>query len=139
MGSRDYYCRLDIGKEIFPAHVEGEYAERSGDHSAKPAEDSPGCPFLRNDAEGKGFVCTIYATRPRICREFRCYRMIIRTRDGIEIGRVKGRRDLSAADEPLRKVWDTKIKPISAADDNVWLKQVSAALVRAGYLTEICD
>jgi Fe-S-cluster containining protein len=139
VGSRDFYCRLDIGNEHFPARVDRDYEAifREGLKSQEDRRNS--CPFLRKNPDGEGFICTIYASRPRICREFRCYRMLIRDRDGNEIGRVKGRRDLGTTDDPLRKIWDDEIKPISASDDNMWLKLVSAALVKAGYLTEICD
>jgi hypothetical protein len=65
--------------------------------------------------------------------------MIIRTRDGIEIGRVRGRRDLSTADASLRQLWDNEIKPVRASDDSRWLEVVAASLGKAGYLAEICD
>ena len=50
----------------------------------KKGSDTPEkkCAFLQKNPDGNGFVCTVYPTRPPVCREFRCYRMLIHNRDG---------------------------------------------------------
>jgi len=74
---QDYYCRNGITGEVFPVHVQPEFADEIDEEfTSDPgnAPDSPkGCIFMRKNPEGPGTVCAIYATRPQVCREFRCY------------------------------------------------------------------
>jgi len=47
----------------------------------------PACPFLRQRASHES-VCTVYASRPELCRNYLCSRILILGRDGIKAGRV---------------------------------------------------
>ncbi|MDO9033985.1 MAG: YkgJ family cysteine cluster protein [Methanoregula sp.] len=133
--SRDYYCRYGIKNELFLVHIEGEYAD-SQPSSSNEGEPVKGCPFMRKNPAGTGFACAIYATRPRICREFRCYRMVIHSREGHECGRIMGRHDLKTTDEMLAQIWKEKITPLPHNDDARWEKSVIAALAAHGYSGE---
>lgn len=113
---RDYYCRYGITNEIFFVHVKPEFArevreafEETGGHP--PADgQKKGCIFMQKNPEGKGFACAIYETRPGICREFKCYRMLIHHMPGMELrGRVIGISELRTEDEVLAKIWKEKI------------------------------
>ena len=63
-------CRNGITGEVFPVHVQPEYADEideeftsgKGMHRV-PARDVS---FMRKNPEGPGMVCAIYATRPQI-------------------------------------------------------------------------
>ncbi|MDO9324644.1 MAG: YkgJ family cysteine cluster protein [Methanoregula sp.] len=132
---RDYYCRYGIKKELFLAHLEGEYAD-SQPPSPKEGEPAKGCPFMRKKPDGKGFACAIYTTRPRICREFRCYRMVIYHPDGQECGRIMGRNELKTLDEPLARIWKEQIVPLPHTDDGRWERSVIACLAAHGYRGE---
>ena len=50
--------------------LENESPVWAGDHliSAKTGKSIQGCPFLKPD--GDRFICTIYETRPIVCRNF---------------------------------------------------------------------
>lgn len=50
--------------------IENQQAVWAGDHfvSAKDGEYIHGCPFLM--WEGNCYACTIYETRPRVCRDY---------------------------------------------------------------------
>jgi len=136
LGDRDYYCRYGIKNELFLAHIEGDYAD-SHPPCSKEGEPAKGCPFIRNDPAGKGIACAIYTTRPRICREFRCYRMVILNRDGHKCGRIMGRNDLKTTDESLERIWKEHIAPLLPNhDDSRWEKAVIAALSVHGYSGE---
>jgi Fe-S-cluster containining protein len=68
---------------------------------------------MRKNHEGKGFACAIYPTRPTICREFRCYRMLIHhPSSGETRGKVIGINELRTHDEnpaALRPRWASRI------------------------------
>jgi Fe-S-cluster containining protein len=130
--SRDYYCSYGIKHELFLVHIEGDYAD-SQPPSSNEGESLKGCPFMRKNPAGKGFVCAIYSTRPLICREFRCYRMLIHHREGHECGRIMGRNELKTRDEPLAQIWKEQIAPLPHHDDVRWEKSVIAALAVHGY------
>ena len=69
-----------------------------------------GCIFSRKNPAGKGFACAIYPTRPNICREFKCYRMIIHDLlSGETRGKVIGINELRTHDEILISIWNEKI------------------------------
>ena len=113
--SRDYYCRYAITGELFQAHVLPEFADDIDEEFSDPGEkgtESPrkGCIFMRKNPEGPGFACAIYPTRPTVCREFLCYRMLISHQPTGEIrGRVIGINELRTQDEVLSSIWKEKI------------------------------
>lgn len=134
--NRDYYCRYEIKNELFFAHIEADYADCQTPR-LKDGEPAKGCPFIRKNPVGNGFACAIYTTRPQICREFRCYRMVILNRDGHECGRIMGRNDLKTTDEILEQIWKERIAPLLPNhDDSRWEKAVNAALAAHGYRGE---
>lgn len=92
-----------------------------------------GCPFMLKKPDGKGIACAIYATRPRVCREFRCYRLVIYNSDGHECGRIMGTGDLKTGDETLSRIWKEEIAPLPRHDDARWEKSVIAELAAHGY------
>ncbi len=122
-----HYCRVAVTGELLPVSVLLEQRElfASGD------KDPAWCPFLRKDAAGL-FTCTIYQTRPRICREFRCRTMIIYDQYGREAGYVKGRRTLVSGDARLKAAWQ---KIPSGADDT----SLKETLQNHGYRAESLD
>jgi hypothetical protein len=134
--SRDYYCRYGIKNELFLAHIEGDYAD-SQTPSSEEGVPVKGCPFMRKNRNGNGIACAIYATRPRICREFRCYRMVIYDPEGHECGRIMGRSELKTPSESLAQIWNNEIAPLPHIDDARWEQSVIAALSAHGYRGEI--
>lgn len=114
LNDRDYYCRFGITNELFLAHVQSEYADAIAEEyeqAGEPGNDKnrKKCIFLQKDRNGKGFTCAIYPTRPLICREFQCYRMVIYNSGGQLCGRVLGRNELETTDEDLANIWKEKI------------------------------
>jgi uncharacterized protein len=142
LNDRDYYCRYSLGGDLFPAHTDSEYADEIADRYVERTgierDGKKPCPFLCRNKSGQGFVCGIYTTRPPVCREFRCYRMLIYSRDGQLIGRVIGAGQISTSDESLAQVWNEQIAGVShshppGASDPVWEKQVIAILAAHGF------
>lgn len=111
---RDYFCRYGITDELFPVHVTPDFADEIGEEfeefGGKVPEDHKGCVFMRKNPEGRGFACAIYETRPTICREFLCYRMLIHHPASGEVrGKVIGINELRSHDEILAAIWNDKI------------------------------
>jgi len=136
--NRDYYCRYGIKNEVFLAHVEGDYTvDRHKDlNGEKPAK---GCPFLKKNLSGDGFACAIYTTRPQVCKEFRCYRMLVRDSEGRECGRLMGRNDFRTTDETLARIWKEEIVPRAGSKDVLSEKYVFGILAAHGYRAEPVD
>jgi uncharacterized protein len=132
LNHRDYYCRYGIKNELFLAHVEGDHIIS---FPADPGEGKPikGCPFLKKNPSGDGFTCTIYSTRPQVCKEFRCYRMLIYDREEHECGRIMGTHDLKTTDKTLEKIWKEEVAPIPGPWDCKQEKRIIGILADHGY------
>jgi len=135
--SRDYYSRYGLKNELFLAHIEADYADMQPPYSK---EGEKGCPFIRKNQNGSGIACAIYATRPQICREFRCYRMVIYNSAGHECGRILGRNELKTNDEPLARIWKESIAQRLPHHSYMrWETAVIEALADHGYLAELVE
>jgi Fe-S-cluster containining protein len=141
LNDRDYYCRSVIDNAIFLAHVDPKYREEIADefetgNTCHPSPEKKTCRFVRKNAEGEGTVCTVYATRPKVCRDFRCYRMLIRTREGTICGRVIGKNTIRTEDVALEKLWNGEVTTISYGDPAAWTKKMAGILAEHGYCAD---
>jgi len=154
----DYYCRNGITGEVFPVHAQPAFADEIDEEFTSGQWESPGfrtgCIFMRKNPEGPGTVCAIYATRPQVCREFRCYHMLIYNAGGTIAGRMVGHHDILTDDPDLARIWSDEVKPLAVAavspkpadrspglitspcSDPVWMQKVSAILASHGYRGE---
>jgi uncharacterized protein len=142
LNDQDYYCYSSIDNTFFPVHVDSEYCEEIADEfeTGQPLPSSGSekktCRFLRNNRQGDGTTCAIYQTRPKLCRDFRCYRMLIRTREGIICGRVIGKNAIRTEDVALEKLWNGQVAAIPYGDPAEWTKNVAAILTEHGYCAD---
>ena len=91
------------------------------------------CPFLL-DAGNEKFVCSVHASRPELCRQYSCYRILVLDSQEKKIGRVTdASRYLSTADENLRTLWNHEIAVVAITDEKCWEEHVEQTLTRAGY------
>jgi len=142
LNDRDYYCRYSLSGDIFPVHVSREFADEVSDRYASSGTSAPegkrSCPFLCKRPDGPGFSCAIYDNRPQVCREFRCYRMLVYDRDNRLVGRVIGAGEISTSDETLARLWKEHIAGIPHAhppgrNDPAWVKKVTAILAAHAF------
>jgi Fe-S-cluster containining protein len=124
ISSVQHYCRVAVTGELLPVAVHPKHR----DLFSSGEKDSSWCPFLRKEEEGL-FTCTIYETRPRICREFRCRTMLIYGPEGREAGYVKGRRSLVTSDPVLESAW----REIPGDSNDAVLREI---LLKHGYRAE---
>ncbi|MDD1687345.1 YkgJ family cysteine cluster protein [Methanoregula sp.] len=139
LNDRDYYCRYSLTHDLFPVHVDAEYADEVSDrYSEQPLTGKRSCPFLCRSRSGDGFACAIYSSRPPVCREFRCYRMLVYDGSGNNVGKVIGAGGISTSDEALARLWNEEIAATphthpAGANDPAWVKKVTGILAAHGY------
>lgn len=149
MSDRDYYCRYSLTGDIFPVHVDAAYAgEVSGHLCGGELPQAPAgktaCPFLCHRQDRGGFDCAVYATRPPVCRDFRCYRMLVYDNRGNLLGRVIGAGEIGTGDAALRQLWNECIAAVphahpAGSNDPVWVKKVRDILAASGYRGDAVD
>lgn len=91
------------------------------------------CPFLRETGTGK-FVCSVHKSRPGLCRQYSCYRLLILDTKRNRVGKVTdASRYFTTIDPDLRQLWNQKIAEAEIADETTWEIFVEETLVLAGY------
>jgi hypothetical protein len=97
-------------------------------------QDQPeACPFLRYQSEDRKAYCTVHLTRPEICRDYGCWRVLILNSRGVRAGRIMYQRAFFSDDADLTRLWMMCIDPLTEPDDAVWDEEVTRILVNAGY------
>jgi Fe-S-cluster containining protein len=141
LNDRDYYCRCKIDNALFPARVDPAYRDEIADEytngdTTPTGSETKSCRFLRKNREGDGTICAIYPTRPKVCRDFRCYRMFIRNREGTICGRVIGKNTIRTEDAALENLWKGQVAAIPFGDFAVWIRTVTSILAEHGYCAD---
>jgi uncharacterized protein len=91
------------------------------------------CPFFRYDRDVAKGYCTVHHTRPEICRDYGCWRMLILDAEGKRAGRIMCQRFLASEDERLTRLFEEQINTITGSDDAAWDKRLIQILEAAGY------
>jgi hypothetical protein len=91
------------------------------------------CPFLRYQTEDRKAFCTVHLTRPEICRDYGCWRLLILDAHGSRAGRILYQRAFFSDEDDLTRLWMTCIDPLHEPDDVIWDEKITRILVNAGY------
>jgi len=91
------------------------------------------CPFLRYRKGEQKAYCTVHITRPEICRDYGCWRLLILDASGSRAGRIMFQRTFFSDDENLTRLWKTVIDPLIEADNATWDTKIRKILSCAGY------
>jgi uncharacterized protein len=91
------------------------------------------CPFFRHEPGSEKAFCTVHLTRPEICRDYGCWRLLILDHRGQRAGRIKFIRTLHSEDTTLTRLWDSCIEEHREPDDAKWEETMIRILTRAGY------
>ena len=91
------------------------------------------CPFFRFDPASSKGCCTVHLTRPEICRDYGCWRLLILDKKGNRAGRIMCQRHLATEDEALPRLFEEHINHLCEPDDAAWDERVITMLVAAGY------
>lgn len=91
------------------------------------------CPFFRYDRVSEKGYCTVHLTRPEICRDYGCWRLLILNSEGKRAGRIMCQRHLASDDEALTRLFEEHINHLGEEDDATWDEKIIRVLVMAGY------
>ncbi len=91
------------------------------------------CPFLRESEQGT-VICTVHQTRPDLCRQYSCFRLLVLDPQGNRIGRVVAdTRYFITSDPELRALWNGRVKSVTVADEGEWEDLAGRVCTSAGY------
>jgi Fe-S-cluster containining protein len=91
------------------------------------------CPFFRHQPGSEKAFCTVHLTRPDICRDYSCWRMLIVSRTGQRAGRIMFSRYLCSEDPFVTRIFEECIDPVHEPDDAKWDDLVTRILIERGY------
>jgi hypothetical protein len=91
------------------------------------------CPFLRFEQGGSLASCTIHRTRPDVCREVFCNRVLIFSPSGRRAGHFINDRTVDAGDPALSSLLEVWRRDLEGLDDARWMPEVIRRLEAAGY------
>ena len=91
------------------------------------------CPFLIKNS-GETFVCSVHTSRPGLCRQYSCFRILVLDPQGNRIGRVTDNsRYFTTADASLHRIWNEQIAGVVIPSETDWDEFVKRTLASAGY------
>jgi len=131
-GNHEYLLENRYNGDVTRVRIDPDKTHLIEDQSIFRKEPEA-CPFLRDDPGNHRVCCIVHATRPDICREFQCWRLLILDGQGNPAGRVMGTRHLSSDDPVLSGIWEQRIGEIAEPDDASWDHRVEQVLAEAGY------
>ena len=84
----------------------------------------------------KHTCCTVHHSRPDLCRQYACFRLLILDRQGDHIGRVQdGSRFFSTMNADLRGIWQNEIAGVDIPDEAAWEEHVADVFSRRVRVT----
>jgi hypothetical protein len=96
-------------------------------------DEPEACPFLRYYKADNKAYCTVHTTRPEICRDYGCWRLLILNFQGKRAGRIMYKRAFFSEDIILTKLWNECVDPLEEPDDELWDEKITSLLIHAGY------
>ncbi len=127
-----FLVRNQYTGERTPVVVDPDKVELFQDQSIF-TERPEACPFFRFDRLSAKGYCTVHLTRPEICRDYGCWRLLILDARGKRAGRIMGQRHLDSRDPGLIRLFRDQIDRLVEPDDRVWDETVILMLNGAGY------
>lgn len=95
------------------------------------------CPFFRFDTGQNTGYCTVHATRPPICCEYGCFRILILNAKGERAGRVMEYRHLASHDPALMALFSENEEILASLPDREWDEAVIRMIRSAGYIVRM--
>ena len=92
------------------------------------------CPFFRYEKKSMTACCTIHTTRPGICQDYGCWRLLIIDHQGKRAGKITHKRTLISEDTVLSRLWEACIEEHPEPDDARWEERMIRILSGAGYI-----
>ncbi|MBP2132844.1 Fe-S-cluster containining protein [Methanomicrobium sp. W14] len=137
IGQGRYAAVHQISGEVFYPVIDKRYR----DEFHVPNREKDGwCPFLFHDPESGHYLCAVYDTAPKFCKDFKCcICRIYNNLSGDFAGSVKGKTSLESSDEHLKKIWENEVTGINPDNTSEWRKNLELILNKNGYRVEFYD
>ena len=98
-----------------------------------PAKSRMACPFLREKHPGT-VICTVHSSRPDLCRQYGCFRILVLDSEGRRVGRVMNNSRFFTTENPrLHEIWQRECQGLSGQDEQRWEEEIERILSREGY------
>jgi len=98
-----------------------------------PVRSAMTCPFLRGAPDGT-VLCTVHLSRPDLCRQYGCFRILILDKDGCRAGLVTDRsRYFRAMNPEAHSVWEDRCRTLTIPDETLWEEEIERIFTREGY------
>jgi hypothetical protein len=91
------------------------------------------CPFFRIAHDDRRGYCTCHLTRPDICRDYGCWRLLILNSAGNRVGRIMEQRFFHSENVILTGIWNSFAESLRGLSDEEWDRVVITTLHSAGY------
>ena len=90
------------------------------------------CPFFRYNKEETIGYCTCHLTRPAICHDYGCWRILILSHSK-RVGRIMNWRHMCAETAEIQDIWEKYSHNLSGLTDEMWDKQVIHLFQKHGF------
>ena len=91
------------------------------------------CRFLRFDKEQGKAWCTVHLTRPDLCREYCCWRLLILDSQGKRAGRVMYQTTFLPDNDALKQLWEEIGPALNGLSGSDWDDALISMLTASGY------
>jgi uncharacterized protein len=96
-------------------------------------KSSMACPFLRQRDPGR-VICTVHVSRPDLCRQYSCFRLLILNTEGKRAGRVLDKtRYMAATDSRIHEIWQRECRTLDIIVEDRWEDEIERIFTREGY------
>lgn len=95
------------------------------------------CPFFRIGRNDRRGYCTCHQTRPDICRDYGCWRLLILNSAGMRVGRIMEHRFFHSENTTLTGIWNSFSESLRGLSDDEWDRVVITTLRSAGYMVVV--
>lgn len=131
-GNYRYLIYNQYTREEIPVTVDPDKREIFEDTSI--FEKYPrACPFFRYRPGSERACCSVHLTRPEICRDYQCWRLLILNPRGRRVGKIPYIRTLVSDDPLLNRIWEDCVEQQNDPDDRRWEDAMITILTKAGY------
>ena len=134
IGGGKYAVKHEISGEIVYATIEKEFRGKFDPLN----RDTPleWCPFLMDKNDEGNYLCSIYSTAPKFCKNFRCCTCQIFDSEENPVGMVKGRATIVTEDNNLKALWEKAVADTVDLDAPDQKKRITGILKEEGYRVE---
>lgn len=136
LGEFRYLLRNEYTGDTIPVEVTPTLRGLYLSGATPPGSQNP-CPFVRWDAGRMLACCTVHLSRPDICREYQCWRILVEDAQGRRVARVMDERFLCLENEGLRESWELFRDSLDSSGTEEWDEKVIRFFKEHGFSVRV--